>query len=261
MNIDSEVQRIFGRKDVLDAIQSLRNGDCSEQHLIGVILSAALLTQDESPEYTDAQIKADLDRLQSEFMENPYKAFKPCGVCPDPQNCASWQECDKFTQLSDAADALGYAMTGEPDPLKRTEARDVHPEDHCDKCGGPNICWFAPSELWNKVVADRHNILCPICFVKLAEATGFDSAAWQVSQEAIAPPTDEAVSPAVNKAMDRFWKGLAERRRKECDEAVRLLREGSFIAQTTGGTEGRDDEIFKWIGKVEAYLTQQKEGE
>jgi hypothetical protein len=38
-----------------------------------------------------------------------------------------------------------------------------HPEGRCEGCGGPNICWWADSELWNSV-AERAEILCPLCF-------------------------------------------------------------------------------------------------
>lgn len=60
-----------------------------------------------------------------------------------------------------------------------------HPEDYCHKCGGPNITWFAPSPIWNKSVREHgeKEILCPVCFVQLAEAAGFNSAAWRLAPQ------------------------------------------------------------------------------
>lgn len=53
------------------------------------------------------------------------------------------------------------------------EVTTKHPEDKCEKCGGPNIVWFISSALWNEVVRanSEAEILCPVCFVRLAEVT------------------------------------------------------------------------------------------
>lgn len=45
-----------------------------------------------------------------------------------------------------------------------------HPEAICDDCGGANVVWHAPSELWNKVCRPHGEIgadpmLCPTCFI------------------------------------------------------------------------------------------------
>lgn len=58
-----------------------------------------------------------------------------------------------------------------------------HPEDYCHLCNGPNITWFADNDLWNKVVADKGLICCPICFVKMAEAKGICPTAWRLREE------------------------------------------------------------------------------
>lgn len=50
-----------------------------------------------------------------------------------------------------------------------------HPEAFCDDCKGPNVVWFAPNNLWNKVVrkVDKPDpMLCPRCFILRAEAMG-----------------------------------------------------------------------------------------
>lgn len=60
-----------------------------------------------------------------------------------------------------------------------------HPEARCEKCGGPNVTWFAPSELWNKYARteERDPMLCPVCFIILAEAAGCNLGAWSVTPE------------------------------------------------------------------------------
>lgn len=48
-----------------------------------------------------------------------------------------------------------------------------HPEAICDRCGGPNIVWYAPNELWNRAMPDD-GIVCPLCFVVAARVVGID---------------------------------------------------------------------------------------
>lgn len=62
------------------------------------------------------------------------------------------------------------------------------PELICERCGGPNVTWFAPNEVWNRVVGSPNGIWCPGCFISHAEANGFDDRAWKVEPEAAAPP-------------------------------------------------------------------------
>lgn len=51
---------------------------------------------------------------------------------------------------------------------------DGHPEAICERCGGPNVVWFAPNDLWNRVIGSPEGIVCPRCFVLAAEAKGID---------------------------------------------------------------------------------------
>lgn len=64
---------------------------------------------------------------------------------------------------------------------------NVHPEAFCERCHRPNVTWFAPSDLWNKAVraVGAEEILCPVCFVQLAEAAGIKPTAWVVSPEVL----------------------------------------------------------------------------
>lgn len=57
-----------------------------------------------------------------------------------------------------------------------------HPEDFCERCKQPNVTWFAPSALWNAAHGEW-DILCPVCFITLAEATGINATAWRVTPE------------------------------------------------------------------------------
>lgn len=58
-------------------------------------------------------------------------------------------------------------------------------EDICQDCGGDNPVWFAPNELWNEVVdPNKVHFLCPVCFIKRAEAIR-KRRAWSVKPEVV----------------------------------------------------------------------------
>lgn len=65
-----------------------------------------------------------------------------------------------------------------------------HPEDKCQRCGNDNVVWFAPNELWNKFSTE--SILCPVCFVKSCEKSGFVKV-WKLAPEA--EPTPQVLKP------------------------------------------------------------------
>ena len=59
-------------------------------------------------------------------------------------------------------------------------------EETCEQCGGKNVCWFSPSDIWNAVArrADGTDpMLCPNCFIQMAETAGYDKDAWKVVPE------------------------------------------------------------------------------
>jgi hypothetical protein len=63
-----------------------------------------------------------------------------------------------------------------------------HPETFCQECGGPNVTWFAPNEVWNLATDNNRGlILCPICFIRRASARGIDPSAWRVEPEMPVP--------------------------------------------------------------------------
>lgn len=81
-------------------------------------------------------------------------------------------------QLTDIKTAQQLTLSKD---LSKIAVKAAHPEDFCNKCGGPNIIWFAPNELWNKHARDHgHNILCPICFTQLVEQHEGKATVWEV---------------------------------------------------------------------------------
>lgn len=74
----------------------------------------------------------------------------------------------------------------EPFPLVEGGERS---EKVCGDCGGHNPVWFAPSPLWNLVMGgpqatgDPGGIVCPVCFIRRAEASGIEPTAWEVREE------------------------------------------------------------------------------
>lgn len=59
----------------------------------------------------------------------------------------------------------------------------THPEAYCQKCGGINCTWYIASPLWNEIVRANNEpeILCPLCFIRLAESRGVKPHAWELA--------------------------------------------------------------------------------
>ena len=78
---------------------------------------------------------------------------------------------------------------------------DGSPENHCNRCGGPNVSWSAPSPLWNAVMREGSidgpweygEIICPTCFFVLAQERGV-ATRFRVEGEALVPL--ETVTPS-----------------------------------------------------------------
>ena len=53
--------------------------------------------------------------------------------------------------------------------LQQQPAPSAQPEtnDLCQKCGLPNPVWFAPNDVWNRLVPNRVGFICPTCFASL----------------------------------------------------------------------------------------------
>lgn len=77
--------------------------------------------------------------------------------------------------------------------IARVRARGSGTGDQvCQECGGPNPVWFAPNELWNRVMGgpdatgDPGGVLCPACFIAKAEEHGQCPTAWVLTPETAA---------------------------------------------------------------------------
>lgn len=74
-----------------------------------------------------------------------------------------------------------------PPPAPAAEQGARSSEDVCDDCNGPNSPpWFAPSDLWNRVVGNEGGMLCPRCFIRRAQSAGVDGV-WRVAPDATQP--------------------------------------------------------------------------
>jgi hypothetical protein len=49
----------------------------------------------------------------------------------------------------------------------------------CQDCGRRNVCWYAPNEVWNRVMGNEAGLLCPSCFVVRALGAGLD-VVWRI---------------------------------------------------------------------------------
>jgi hypothetical protein len=88
-----------------------------------------------------------------------------------------------------------------------------HPEDVCQQCGGPNIVWFAPNEIWNRVMLDG-GILCPICFVQRAETEGIKEI-WRLAPAE--PKTTSVPDDRIEAVAKMAWGAWMEDSTSEID--------------------------------------------
>lgn len=110
-----------------------------------------------------------------------------------------------------------------------------HPEDFCERCKGPNVVWFAPSPLWNAAHGEW-DILCPVCFVQLAEAAGITPTAWRIAPEEHEPQVHEgdriiyARGSPLDKAVECYGTFVKKLKGEQC----RILVDGaSYPTDTT----------------------------
>jgi len=86
---------------------------------------------------------------------------------------------DFLRRQNEALQKADAKLFGELAALRELQGDRNHPEHYCHRCGGR----YADNSLWNRVVEDRGEILCPLCFVELAIAKGVDPTAWRISGE------------------------------------------------------------------------------
>lgn len=74
---------------------------------------------------------------------------------------------DKQRQVTGRLYNLDSAIVFSPNDFEQP-----HPEDYCQQCGGKNVTWNAPNDLWNTIMGKPDGIICPSCFEKRAEEKG-----------------------------------------------------------------------------------------
>lgn len=74
---------------------------------------------------------------------------------------------DKERIITDRLYNLDSAVVLSPNDFEQP-----HPEDCCQRCGGKNVVWSAPNDLWNAIIGKPDGILCPPCFEERAEEKG-----------------------------------------------------------------------------------------
>jgi hypothetical protein len=129
-----------------------------------------------------------------------------------PYSAAEVERRQKFAIecITNAAARLSGSVSPPPSGEERPAlTREEHPEATCERCGGPNVVWFAPSELWNRVVPDRDAIWCPICFVREAERLGILPTSWQLAPEVL-PASSSSSVPSETGETARLRDALAK---------------------------------------------------
>lgn len=85
--------------------------------------------------------------------KQPAESAEQCAICAHGPGYHSGGRCRRFQ-----CDCAAYV-------LSKTRG-----EGPCMDCGTlDNPIWFAPSELWNRVVGSPNGFLCPWCFIVRAE--------------------------------------------------------------------------------------------
>jgi len=97
----------------------------------------------------------------------------------------TWDDADDLAEIID--DILAQPTFTPPD------------ETGCQECGGENPVWFAPHDLWNRVMGgedckdDPGGILCPVCFIRKAEMAGIKEI-WRVGPVEDNPPRSKGMT-------------------------------------------------------------------
>lgn len=84
--------------------------------------------------------------------------------------------------------------------VEKLQGNHDHPENCCERCGGRNVVWYADNDLWDEVIARNptciDGVLCPICFIEVAEEQGCQPTSWRLSADILdqQPVTADGVS-------------------------------------------------------------------
>ena len=107
--------------------------------------------------------------------------------------CCCWSGTEVWATMESRSLVPGCIVHKHPEtgvwlePPKKKQL--LTPEtENCCKCGGKNIIWFAPNELWNRVMRktgmeSKYGIICIHCFVEIAESNGVKPTAWILNTE------------------------------------------------------------------------------
>ena len=71
----------------------------------------------------------------------------------------------------------------QPAPVLQDKVQSRESDGPCWECGTPCECWFADSNLWNRVNGNETGLLCLRCFVNKAENMGLNRWAWKLMPE------------------------------------------------------------------------------
>lgn len=174
--------------------------------------------EDSAGGYWQVEIKPELAEIIADVLTHP-DALSRCSAQPTAP-----------------AVTAQYAATGiSPD----------HPEFKCEKCGVENVIWFTTNDLWN-AVDQPHGVLCPCCFVKLAEAAGFNKRAWLLVTED--SNADEAQRVREDKTLERLLNGMTDRA---------LAAERRLVEQATAPAPLDEEKVATVINEIAAERRRQ----
>lgn len=143
----------------------------------------------------------------------------------------------------------------DPRPTSETRAGEQEGStmEFCQICGQVNPTWFAPSELWNRVIPERSGMLCPNCFIARAERQGVHPTAWELRLETFpAAPVQTGEGSTMGFISDQIYSGPSC---TLCGAAMqyKCLSCGSTPALVEGGSTGPDTPTFAPVDRAWAH--------
>ena len=106
--------------------------------------------------------------------------------------------------------ATGYCRNDFHGPLPE----GPRTEGWCESCGAQNPIWTSP--LWLEIIGSTSGVLCPRCFVFVADDAGYDKTIWSLRPHEDQPPGDIA-------ALADFLGGLSDLAGAESERIARCI--------------------------------------